>query len=177
MAEKNLKKIVIGLVFIVLAIGSGLGAFYLLEVKPEMTRRAALGNVAQPTAPAIDRLAPAASVSKPTPVSTPAAAPAAALLAKATVSNPVEPVDPVAQTPSDQSRKDGFLWIDRKTSRWVVTLGAIHGLKADSLLAVYQGDKVIGQVKVTRAFDVISYVQPMDSPKFEQSDYFRVVIQ
>ncbi|MDO8581027.1 MAG: hypothetical protein Q7S13_06065 [Candidatus Omnitrophota bacterium] len=173
MAERNLKKIVIGLMFIVLAIGSGLGAFYLLEVKPEMTRRAALGNVAQPTAPATDRLALAASVSKPTPVSTPVAAP----LAKATVSNPVEPVDPVAQTPSDQSRKDGFLWIDRKTSRWVVTLGAIHGLKANSLLAVYQGDKVIGQVKVTRAFDVISYVQPMDGPKFEQSDYFRVVIQ
>ena len=61
---------------------------------------------------------------------------------------------------SEQERREGFLWIDRKSSKFIVTLGASHGLLTGDSLNVYEDDKKIGEVKINVPFDVISYVEP-----------------
>ena len=70
------------------------------------------------------------------------------------------------------------MWVDRKSSKLVVTLGAVNGLLPGKSLAVYKGDEKIGKVKVETAFDVISYVLPEDEGvKQLENDYYRVVIE
>ena len=79
---------------------------------------------------------------------------------------------------SEKNRKEGYLWIDQKSSQYVVTLGAVNGLKPGSRLSVYDGDTKIGQVMVDTPFDVISYVQPVNNLQSSlTSDYYRVVIE
>ncbi len=76
----------------------------------------------------------------------------------------------------EKNRKEGYLWIDQKASTFIVTLGALNGLKPGSRLGVYEGDKKVGQVVVETPLDVTSYVQPVDQfSSASNQNYFRVV--
>ena len=59
----------------------------------------------------------------------------------------------------ENSRKEGLLWVDRKTKMYIVTLGALNGLKSGSSLTVYDGENKIGEATVDMPLDVISYVE------------------
>ncbi len=78
----------------------------------------------------------------------------------------------------DFEKSDGFMWIDRKSSKYVVTLGAVNGIYPGSVLSVYSGEDKIGEVQVDTSFDVISYVVPQTNslPLLDQ-DYYRVEIE
>ena len=75
-------------------------------------------------------------------------------------------------------RKEGILWIDRKSSLYMITLGAVNGLKAGSNLSIYEGDTKIGDVAVHTPFDIISYVQPVGKSLVDlNKNYYRVVVK
>ena len=78
----------------------------------------------------------------------------------------------------ERARREGILWIDRKNKTYVVTLGAIHGLKSGSTLNVYDADKKIGMLRIETPYDVISFTAPV-KPLNDTSDknYFRVLIE
>lgn len=78
----------------------------------------------------------------------------------------------------EKNRREGHLWVDRKTRTIVVTLGALNGLRPGSLLKVYDGDDFVGTVTVETSLDVISYAKP--HRKFlnqYEKDYYRVVFE
>tara|TARA_B100000745_G_scaffold286395_1_gene222298 strand:- start:184 stop:630 length:447 start_codon:yes stop_codon:yes gene_type:complete len=78
----------------------------------------------------------------------------------------------------EKSRTDGFLWIDRSNSKYVVTLGAVNGVYPEAELTVYDGDDRVGEVIVDTSFDVISYVQPMGTEFSDlPNDYYKVVLE
>ena len=78
----------------------------------------------------------------------------------------------------ETSRTEGLLWVDREDSKFFVTLGAIHGLKAGDFLTVYDGKKRVGRVKVATVMDVISYVLPIkNTEKFFDQNYYQVAIE
>ena len=67
---------------------------------------------------------------------------------------------------TEKSRTEGFLWFDRATRSFIITLGALHGLHAGSQLSIYDGDKKIDMASVDFPFDVVSYVKPFkNSPR------------
>ena len=75
-----------------------------------------------------------------------------------------------------KTAKDGYLWVDRSSKTWVVTLGALNGLAQGSRLSVFNGNEKIDTVEVSTAMDVISYVVPTERLKNQYDiDYFRVV--
>jgi hypothetical protein len=76
----------------------------------------------------------------------------------------------------ERDRKEGFLWIDRKGQAMIATLGALNGVTPGSRLTVFDGDTKIGYVRVDLAMDVISYVVPdrMALSDFKK-DYYRVL--
>jgi len=79
---------------------------------------------------------------------------------------------------SEKARTEGLLWMDSVASKYVVTLGALNGLKAGSQLGVYEGDRKIGQVVVNTPLDVISYVSPANqSLQLSADNSYRVVIE
>ncbi len=76
---------------------------------------------------------------------------------------------------SEAERKDGSLWIDRKTSSFMVTLGVLNGVTKGSRLSVFEGENKIAVIKVTSALDVVSYAQPVDKKIADFSrDYYQV---
>lgn len=76
------------------------------------------------------------------------------------------------------SRKEGVLWIDRKSSTCLVTLGVVNGLGPGSSLGVYQGDSPIGEVVVETAHDIISYVNPVQKSLDDfPNNYYKVMIE
>lgn len=78
----------------------------------------------------------------------------------------------------ERTRKEGFLWIDQKASTFIVTLGALNGLKPGSRLVVYDDGKKVGQVVVKTPLDVTSYVQPVNKFSSDPNqNYFRVVAE
>ncbi len=78
----------------------------------------------------------------------------------------------------ESSRKEGLLWADKKSKMYIVTLGALNGLKPGSILAVYDGETRVGEVAVDLPLDVISYVQPSKrSSEKMAKDSYRVVIE
>ena len=78
----------------------------------------------------------------------------------------------------EKNQKQGYLWIDRQTSTYLVTLGALNGLHPGSRLGIYSGNDKIGQAVVETPLDVISYVRPMGKKLDEfESDYYRVEIE
>ncbi len=76
---------------------------------------------------------------------------------------------------SEADRKEGSLWINRKSGSVMVTLGVLNGVTKGSRLAVYDGENKIATMKVTSALDVVSYVEPVDKKISEFSrDYYQV---
>ena len=77
----------------------------------------------------------------------------------------------------EKNRREGFLWVDRKSSRCIITLGAYHGLMPGRQLEIYAENKQVGKVEVEVSFDVISYVHPVNKGvSFFDADYYRVVM-
>jgi cell division protein FtsB len=78
----------------------------------------------------------------------------------------------------EKNRREGSLWIDRKTASYIVTLGALNGLIPGSRLKIYDGQEEVGNATVDVPLDIISYVTPVDKKlaHFPQ-DYYRVVIE
>lgn len=78
----------------------------------------------------------------------------------------------------ESSRKEGLLWVDRKSKMYIVTLGALNGLEPGSTLSVFDGENRVGEVTVDLPLDVISYVQPTkrSSEKMTKNSY-RVLIE
>jgi len=75
-------------------------------------------------------------------------------------------------------RKEGVLWIDRKTSMCLVTLGVVNGLRVGSTLGIYEGDTQIGSVTVETPHDIISYVNLSEkSPEDFQNNYYKVIFK
>ena len=78
----------------------------------------------------------------------------------------------------EKNRREGLLWIDRKASTYVITLGALNGLTPGSQLNVYQDNQRVGKLVVETPLDVISYVHPVGkSLKDFSQDYYRVVAE
>ena len=68
--------------------------------------------------------------------------------------------------------------MDRNAAQYIVTLGALNGLKAGSLLSVYENERKIGEVQVEIPLDVISYVSPVGRGLDKtQAKHFKVVIE
>lgn len=176
MAKKSLKKIFFGLTLIVCAITFGVAAFYVVEVKPEIANRqfAKLKKLTFQRAKIEQRV----KVIKKQEI----IEKQEAIIVKENEEN-VNLASLVKEAEKvygqvEKRRKEGFLWIDRNTSRYVITLGAVNGLIPGNHLTVYEGDQKIGQVTVDTPFDIISYVHPFnDSQKSFTSDYYRVVIE
>lgn len=73
------------------------------------------------------------------------------------------------------NRKQGSLWINRKTQACMVTLGALNGVTKGSRLNVYDGEEKVGKVNIISALDVVSYAEPVDKELAEfKKDYYAV---
>ena len=80
--------------------------------------------------------------------------------------------------PEERRRTEGVLWIDRKGSAYVITLGAVHGLQRGSTLNIFDGSARMGQVAIETPLDIISYVTPVGmSANDFSNDYYRVEIR
>lgn len=79
---------------------------------------------------------------------------------------------------AEKARKEGSLWLDRRSNNFIATLGALHGLRRGSELSIYDGSNKIDTASVEIPFDVISYVKPVkSSPDSLTGGYYRVVIE
>lgn len=80
--------------------------------------------------------------------------------------------------PAEKNRKEGSLWLDRRSNNFIVTLGALHGLRQGSQLSIYDGSQKMDTASVEVTFDVIAYVKPQKiSPDSFTGTYYRVVIE
>lgn len=79
---------------------------------------------------------------------------------------------------AEKARKEGSLWLDRRSNNFIVTLGTLHGLRRGSELSIYDGGHKIDTASVETPFDIISYVKPVKhSPDSFTGSYYRVVIE
>ena len=85
------------------------------------------------------------------------------------------------------SRKNGILWVDRKSSQFMITLGMVNGLVPGTYLGVYQEklqvdgtviNEKIDDVIVEKTYDIISYAKPAKKSLDDfDRDYYRVTAQ
>ena len=77
----------------------------------------------------------------------------------------------------EQQRKQGDLWVDHEGGSWVVTLGALNGVKKGTRLRVFESEKEIGVVVAHTVLDVVSYVSPLENKDRFQDDIYQVVFE
>ncbi len=147
---KNMKSIIVGITCIILAIFCGMTSFYLLEVKPELQKREAA------------RLKEEAELK----------AHAETINLKTVLKQSQE-----IYSLEERDNRQGLMWVDRKTSKFIVTLGAMNGLSKGSMLSVYDGNNKVGEVEVEVALDSISYVRPDEPSAVLNNDYYEVRIE
>ena len=212
MAKFNIKKMLIGLVFMILALLCAVTAFYILEVKPEIDARKKTGieksiglktlinkKVKEVSKKVVKKKPESrikshmSKISEKIKKTLAKKEPKEALKKKELVKGSAEAEKSIDKSISvkalvreaeavyddkEKSRREGLLWVDRKTGRFMVTLGAMHGLKIGSNLSVYVGSSSIGQVKVDSLFDVISFVSPIKkSLDLSKQNYYKIVIE
>ncbi|VAX36786.1 hypothetical protein MNBD_UNCLBAC01-1291 [hydrothermal vent metagenome] len=169
MEKQNYKKIIIGFVLILFGIVfTSVAVFYYFVVTPELAKREEVApeNLNIQEQKVQQRVSIIKEESKNVQN-----------LQKINLNSLVAKAEKV-YGPAEKSRKNGFLWIDHSVQQYVITLGAINGVLPGDYLMVYEGDKKIGQVKVSNSFDVISYVQPLQkSANIFKNDYYRVIIE
>lgn len=168
MSKRNVKRIIIGLVLIIGAIGAALMAFYYLEVKPTLEQ-----EYQESPLSSVITVAPSAKVEAPQPARV--VEPLKPAVVKQSAEKPV--IKTVEKSVVSQGKKEGFLWVDKKSSKFVITLGASQGVVAGERLIVYNNNnQKIATVVVNDVYDAIAYVTPLDttSQSFPQ-DYYRVV--
>ncbi len=78
---------------------------------------------------------------------------------------------------AESSRTRGDLWIDRDGGVWMITLGALNGVKKGSYLRVVQDDKKVGTVVVRMALDVVAYVDPVEDVGQFTENIYQVVLE
>lgn len=82
------------------------------------------------------------------------------------------------QDSGGSNTREGFLWIDKESSQYMITLGKVHGLAAGARLTVYDGENEAGQVAVDRVLEAVSYVHPAEtSMNLVPGNYYRVVME
>lgn len=184
----NLKKMVLGGFLLLLAVFCALTAIYYLEVEPaareplsgtselegnkgEILSAEDIGEVRDATD--MNReLAPSLLASAPVVV-----AEMEPRESGVTLDSLVEHAENIYDE-AEKNRVEGFLWVDRNSSRYVVTLGALNGIFPGAYLTVYDEDRKVGQVQVETTMDVIAYVKPEASTeKSLTKEYYRVVRQ
>lgn len=82
----------------------------------------------------------------------------------------------VVNSPTDSKGK--VISIDAETDFVIVSMGEKDGVRKNSLLSVYRGEKLLGDVKVTRALPEMSaadFIPPLTSQDVQKDD--RVVIK
>lgn len=152
MAKKDIKRIFLGIVLMILAAVSAAGSFYFLEMRPPFSD----GKWIQSQ----DKF--------PAPVKTDSVA---EILAES--SPPKIRVIPLGE---GQNQREGFLWVDHHSSKLVVTLGTSDGLSPGKHLSVYGGSGKMGEVAVDQSFEAVSYVHRLEGAMdFSENDYYRVV--
>ena len=181
MAGKSAKKIKIGIVMIVIAIGCGLTAIYFITQNPqaialqETVLHAAQNNQkeAQPRVETLLQEQQLQITEAKVPTEQGMDEQENTISLKKLVQE-----SEIIYGDDEKGRKEGYLWVDRKASQFVITLGAINGLLPGNRLNVYDGSNKIGQIEVDMPFDVISYVHPVDN-SFDVSSqgYYRVIIE
>lgn len=143
MAKKNIQKIFLGIVLIILAVGGVAAAFYLLETKPRFWAQR----------PAELRISESASATD--------------IVSSSEVLQDVDT--------NHSGKKEGFLWVDRKSSQLIVTLGKLNGIAQGRQLIVYEGANRIGEVVVDAAFETVSYVHAVGKiMNLLENTYYRV---
>jgi len=193
MPKRNLKKIFLGVVLILISIFGLVTAFYFLEVKPELDSRdqakakklVAHEQVISKRAKVIQEEEgindPELIVKKKKPSQVDQSA-------QAKKKEPVEEESlslkslveeaKTKYTEREQNEVEGSLWVDRNTDKFIISLGAINGLRPGDELAVYDDDKHLGHIVITTAFDVISFVSPVETTiDLTKKDYYRVLIK
>ncbi len=163
---KNFKKLVFGFILIVLAGFCLLAGFYFMEVKPELASRTKVASTEKINATKQKVEQRVEEIKK-------AQQQADGSVDLLALTKEAENV----YGPEEKSRKEGVLWVDRQTSNFVVTLGALNGVLPGNRLSVYQGNEKLGQVTVDSSFDVISYVHPESSLDLSGNDYYRVTVE
>lgn len=170
MAKKDIKRIFLGVVLIILAVISAAAAFYFLETKPQIWG---------------DKLSAAKRGSPPARARTQTGPPAQAqadreggAAASLDRGEPSLEEGAVVYEKKNQKHKEGFLWVDHKSSQYVLTLGRRHGLETGRQVGVYDGLSRVGEVTVDQAFEGTSYVHPsQESLDLSGSDYYRAVAE
>ncbi|MCB9771450.1 MAG: hypothetical protein H6754_02735 [Candidatus Omnitrophica bacterium] len=78
----------------------------------------------------------------------------------------------------EANRIDGTLWIDRKSQKYIMTLGILNGVTKGSRLIIYDGDNKLATIKVISALDVVSFGEPVDKKITDfTKDYYQVKSQ
>ena len=191
-----------GFILIILALAAALTVFYVTKVEPELKvrekarlaklkaqgakvqQRAADIKAAEqpkasvPSKTAAQPITKTAGLPKGTPPSPPTPAPPPKAESNSIDINKLVEHAKAVYGPEELNRKEGYLWIDRKANKFVVTLGALQGLSNGKTISIYDGDKKIGQVAVDESYDVISYGHPVDLTMDQfPGDYYRAVIE
>ena|SRR3989338_3770994 len=82
---------------------------------------------------------------------------------------------PLSVDANHSGKKEGFLWVDRKSSQLIVTLGKLNGIAQGRQLIVYEGTDRIGEVVVDAAFETVSYVHAVGKIiNLLENTYYRV---
>lgn len=72
-------------------------------------------------------------------------------------------------------KNEGTLWIDRKRSQCLITLGKTDGIKKGLLVDIYDGERQVGKARVIRLFDSISYAELVGrAQEHLTKDYYKV---
>jgi len=75
-------------------------------------------------------------------------------------------------------RKEGVLWIDRRLSKCMVTLGSADGLQVGDVLNVFSDGKKVGETKIIELQDIISYTELVGkTPDDYSENYYQVHIR
>ncbi len=73
------------------------------------------------------------------------------------------------------SLQEGLMWVDRKESKFIVTLGDEHGVTVGDHMAVFHEGEKVGFVQVDETLDVVSYVSPKGgSGLVLTDDYYQI---
>ncbi len=74
-------------------------------------------------------------------------------------------------------RDGGVLWIDRKLSLCLVTLGTADGIENGTLIDIYDDRMKVGKAKVVQMFDSVSYVELIGNAIDQfTKNYYRISI-
>ena len=169
MSDTQKIRILVGLIFIMAGMGCGVALFYFMKAPPLLSCDSKTRGPAEPS------VFPAENQKTQT---TPSEGPLKPIREPMTLSTLVQKAE-VLYDEKEKSRTEGLLWIDRKNSSFIVTLGVLHGLQPGSTLAIYDGNQKIDMAQVDVPWDVISYVKPLNKqfPYQFQRDYYRAVLE